>query len=152
MCVLCISIAVHFRSLTALESPQNTMYQIYPRIDTYACRTLEIEGGKGPTRRLLGKPRPELTMVSHPCIWTASALLCTCSKTIHQLHGQVLPDVTEERWHYNSSATIEDGWHQGVNARAYSWIVQEDRGYGEVTATYTFFVNKVDPFLAARCG
>ena len=44
------------------------MYQIYPRIDTYGCRTLEIEGGKGPTRRLLGKPRPELTMVSHPCI------------------------------------------------------------------------------------
>ena len=60
--------------------------------------------------------------------------------------------MSEERWHYNSSATIEDGRHQGVNARAYTWIVQENRGYGEVTATYTFFVNKVDSFLSAHRG
>lgn len=29
-----------------------------------ACRTLEIAGGKGPTRRLLSSEKPELTLVS----------------------------------------------------------------------------------------
>jgi len=45
---------------------QNTMYNIYPRIDAWGCRTLEIAGGKGPTRRLLGDDRPELTLVDLP--------------------------------------------------------------------------------------
>ena len=42
---------------------QNTQYQVYPRVDTWGCRTLQIAGGKGPTRRLLASEKPKLTLV-----------------------------------------------------------------------------------------
>ena len=48
---------------------QNTMYQIYPKVDEWACRAMDIEGGGGPTaqqsRRHLLAERPQLTLVPH---------------------------------------------------------------------------------------
>ena len=60
-----MSAVIETRSLTVSHFwlLQNSMYQIYPRIDVYACRHLEIDGGKGPTRRLLGDKGPQLTLV-----------------------------------------------------------------------------------------
>lgn len=96
----------------------NTMYNIYPRIDAWGCRTLEIAGGKGPTRRLLGDDRPELTLV--------------------------LPDLNEGRWQYNFTGPVPDGMHKGVEAYAYSYSVVTDEGNGETTATYTFYIGTAD--------
>ncbi|KAK9819683.1 hypothetical protein WJX72_001073 [[Myrmecia] bisecta] len=63
---------------TAMEfAAENIMHQIYPRIDQYACRTLEIDGGKGPTRHLLQANQPELTFL--------------------------LPDITGKRWVFNGT-------------------------------------------------
>lgn len=56
---------------------QNTMFNIYPKVDTWACRAMDIAGGGGPTaqqsrRHLLGSD-PELTLVGD------------CTPDVHQL-------------------------------------------------------------------
>ena len=62
----------------------------------------------------------------------------------HLFHvWQIMPDLSEARWKLNDSAKIEDGRYKDVEAAAYSWIIDDDMGYGESTASYTFFISKV---------
>lgn len=60
---------------------------------------------------------------------------------------QVLPDLTEDRWHYNRSGLVEEGPHKGVPANIYSYTVKHNEGYGEVVAIYTFYVSQVQTSL-----
>ena len=59
------------------------------------------------------------------------------------VYVQILPDLRESRWQKNASATIEDGRHKGKEALAWSWIIDDDMGYGDSVATYTFFASQV---------
>ncbi|KAK9812379.1 hypothetical protein WJX73_006336 [Symbiochloris irregularis] len=99
----------------------NTMYQIYPKVDTWDCRTLEIDGGGGPTaqqrRRLLSVENgPKLTLV--------------------------LPDLSEGKWTFNGTSKIRTGAWAGLEADTYVWPLTEDYGYGRVSASYAFYVSQ----------
>jgi hypothetical protein len=61
---------------------------------------------------------------------------------------QILPDLREDRWQYNGSATLENGRHQGQQAAAWVWRVTNDEGYGAYHNTYTLYVDDVGPPLA----
>ena len=56
---------------------------------------------------------------------------------------QVLPDLNEGRWQYNGTATIDQGPHKGVSALLYQYTVKHNEGYGEVVASYKFYVTLV---------
>ena len=51
--------------------------------------------------------------------------------------------MNEGRWEYNFTGPVPDGMHKGTEAYAYSYSVVSDYGYGEVKATYTFYIGTV---------
>ena len=51
---------------------------------------------------------------------------------------QVLPDLSEDRWSFNGTATVHG---QAAN----SWIMYDTKemGYGKIVSTYTMYVSQV---------
>ena len=61
--------------------------------------------------------------------------------------AQILPDLREDRWRYNGSATLESGRHRGKAAHAWVWRVTNDEGYGAYHNTYTFYAAEARPCI-----
>lgn len=60
--------------------------------------------------------------------------------------AQVLPDLSEDRWSYNGTATVH-------GQEANSWVAYDKKqmGYGEIVSTYTMYVSQVWP-ACAECS
>eukprot|EP00884_Botryococcus_braunii_P018854 jgi/Botrbrau1/5652/Bobra.55_1s0040.1 len=92
----------------------NHTYETFPRISEFACKVLALVPHAGPTTSngMPGSPGADLL-------------------------NFVLPDLTDDKWKYKGHATVN-----GKPSLLYTWPLLEDVGYGEVSASYDFMVDR----------
>lgn len=119
-----------------IQAENDVMYQIFPKVDEYACWEGPVHGSTGPTRRRLAMAGAASSSGGDSTLAATSKASITSPDRPQNYLGFVLPDLTEHRWKYWGS----ESYNRTTSLTAHVW--EWDLTEGSMEMRYRFYADR----------